>query len=63
MQNKNQKERWTRPKLIVLVKASKQEGVLMYCKGTIWGPGADYYLKHCYLPSTCAACSSWSSKS
>lgn len=49
------KKKWKKPKLIVLVKACKQESVLVYCKTAIppGGPGVPGMCDEGYDPYRC----------
>lgn len=59
------KKKWDKPKLVVLVRGDRQEGVLQACKATDWpigdaGPSSNYGA--CFIvlknPVICSACSS-----
>jgi len=69
MQEGNKKKKWDKPKLIVLVRGDRQEGVLTACKtttgwmGTGHGPVWRYY--DCrdwgvWVNTSCALCSALS---
>ena len=57
----NKKEKWGKPKLIVLVRGDMQERVLMSCKGAGIGASAHSVDDNCLDEPDCDPCSAWSS--
>ena len=53
---KKKKEKWGKPKLIVLVKGDRQEGVLMACKRSESSSGPSSGDVHCLDGVPCGSC-------